>query len=71
MSIYNGISHYTSVDVERDTHGGSSGGGGESLTISTLMPCTPLAAIAYESSSTSYGRILLSQEDVKLKIKLT
>jgi hypothetical protein len=34
-----------------ETHGGSSGGGGASLTISTLRPCTPEVAIWYETSS--------------------
>jgi hypothetical protein len=39
------------------THGGSSGGGGASLTISTRRPGTPIVAIWYESSPVSYGFI--------------
>jgi hypothetical protein len=35
------------------THGGSSGGGGASLTISTRRPGTPMVAIWYESSPVS------------------
>jgi hypothetical protein len=35
------------------THGGSSGGGGASLTISTRRPGTPIVAIWYESSPVS------------------
>jgi hypothetical protein len=35
------------------THGGSSGGGGASLTISTRRPGTPILAIWYESSPVS------------------
>src|SRR5262245_48705584 len=47
------------------THGGSFGGGGASLTISTLKPCTPVVAIWYEVSSV----ILMWSQDTPLRSK--